>query len=131
MFYKSVAQIVHVELAHGVGIFLGLGMIALFQELERHLREQGVGKHVLLRLGDALGLFAIFGHLGLNQIGGTAGNDFGIADALFANVLIDLAGQTAILAAQQTLGLLGDHLVALAAQHVQARRNTYPRRWPA
>ena len=41
-----------------------------------------------------------------------------VANALFAHFLVHGSGQTAVFAAQQALGFLGDHLIALAAQDV-------------
>ena len=66
-----------------------------------------------------LALGAELVHLGLQQVGGAAGDDLVAADGLLAHFLVDLAGQLAVLAAEQALGLLGNHLVALAGQHVQ------------
>ncbi len=60
-------------------------------------------------------------HLGLDKVGGAAGDDLVIAYALLADLLVHRAGQLAVLASQEALGLFGDHLVPLAGQYVQHR----------
>ena len=89
-----------------------------FHELARDLREQGVGQNVLLAAGDVLGLLAVLRQLWLEQVSRAAGDDLVIANALAADFLIYFTGQLAVFAAEQALGFLRDHLVALTGDDV-------------
>ena len=94
--------------------------VAAVDELGCDLREQRKGEHVLLALGEVLVLLAVLGKLGLQKVGGAAGDDvLGLDARLGADLFVDGSGQLAVFAAQHGLGLLGDHLVALAGDDVQ------------
>lgn len=49
--------------------------VAAVDELGCDLREQREGEHVLLALGEVLVLLAVLGKLGLQKVGGAAGDD--------------------------------------------------------
>ena len=124
LFVGLSAEVLDIELADRIGIgglllgLCGLRVVAGFHELARDLREQGVGQNVLLAAGDVLGLLAVLRQLRLEQVSRAAGDDLVIADALAADFLIHLARQLAVLAAEQALGFLRDHLVALTGDDV-------------
>ena len=82
------------------------------QELGGHLGEQGQRQHVLLRLGDVLELLFIGFQLRGDVVRRTAGDDlFRIDASQRPDLRVHLTGQCAVLAPQQSLGLLGEGLV--------------------
>ena len=125
LFVGLSAEVLDIELADRIGIgglllgLCGLRVGAGFHELARDLWEQGVGQNVLLAAGDVLGLLAVLRQLRLEQVSRAAGDDLVIADALTADFLIYFTGQLAVLAAEQALGFLRDHLVALTHDDVK------------
>ena len=99
---------------------LGRAQVAAVDELGRDLREQRERKHVLLAFCKVLEFLAVLRKLRLQKVGGAAGDDvLGLNAGFGTHLVTDLAGQLTIFAAQHGLGLLGDHLVALAGDDVQ------------
>ena len=96
-----------------------MARVAQLDELLRHLREEGEGEHILLAAGEALVLLAVLRQLRLNEVGGAAGDDvFGLDAGFGAHLLVDRAGQLAVLAAQHGTGFLREVLVALTEDNV-------------
>ena len=95
------------------------------QELGGHLGKQGQRQHVLLRLGDVLELLFVGFQLRGDVVRRTAGDDRLRVDACQRpDLRVHLAGQRAVLAPQQSLGLLGEGLV-LAHDDVHHRLGAY------
>ena len=98
--------------------------IALIEELGSDLREHCVGQHVLF-LRCPLGSFSLqFVHLGSKRVGKAAGNGLLVAKDLLGELGLDGSGSLAVVAVDQTLELLGNHLVALAHDDVEHRLRT-------
>ena len=93
--------------------------VALLEELGRNLREHGVGQDVLL-LDSVLGGFSLqFLHLGLEGVGKAAGDGLLTLQDEVAEFLLDGRGGLAVIAMDQALELLGDHLVTLTHDDVK------------
>ena len=93
--------------------------IALFEELGSNLREHSVGQNVLF-LDGILGSFSLqLVHFGGKGISKAAGNGLFALQNKVAEFLLDGSGSLAVVAMDQTLELLGDHLVALAHDDVE------------
>ena len=103
-----------------------MGTVSPGQELGGHLGEQRQAQHVLLALGEVLVLRLILLQLGLQQVRRTAGDDLvGLDAGLGPDRLVDLAGQSAVLALQDGPGLLGEGLVPLAHDDVHHGLGTH------
>ena len=88
--------------------------ITLFEELGSNLREHSVGQNVLF-LDGILGSFGLqLVHFGGKGISKAAGNGLFALQNKVAEFLLDGSGSLAVIAMDQALELLGDHLVALA-----------------
>ena len=88
--------------------------VALLKELGRDLREHGVGQNVLLLDGVLGGLGLQLLHLGLKGVGKAAGDRLLALQDEVTELLLNGRGGLAVIAVDQALELLGDHLVALA-----------------
>ena len=104
--------------------------MAVFEELQARLREQRHGEHVvdgvfgkrdalLLRLAFDVGFQR--GQLRLQQVGRAAGHRVGAVEHPRLQGGVHRGRGAAVLALQDTGGLLRDGFVALAAQHVEHR----------
>ena len=113
-----------VGVVHMIAVHALLFGIALIEELGSDLREHCVGQHVLF-LRCPLGSFSLqFVHLGSKRVGKAAGNGLLVAKDLLGELGLDGSGSFAVVAVDQTLELLGDHLVALAHDDVEHRLRT-------
>ena len=93
--------------------------IALFEELGGNLREHSVGQDVFLLDGVLGGLSLQLVHLGLQRVGKAAGDGLLALQDKVAELLLDGSGSLAVVAMDQALELLGDHLVALTHDDVK------------
>ena len=108
-----------IGVVHMVAVHALLLGIALFKELGCHLREHCVGQHILF-LRCPLGSFCLqLVHLRSQSISKAAGNGLLVAQDLLGELGLDGSGSLAVITVDQTLELLGDHLVALAQDHVE------------
>ena len=85
LFYRKLYRI---SLVCGVGLgYVNTGLLCLtvLEEIGSYLREQSVGKNILLLLNPLLALLTELRKLGLNQVCGSAGDRCNIADALLLN----------------------------------------------
>ena len=93
--------------------------IALLEELGCDLREHCVGQHVLF-LSSPLGSFRLqLVHLRSKGICKAAGDGLLVAQDLLGELGLDGSGSLAVIAMDQALELLGNHLVALAQDDVE------------
>ena len=93
--------------------------VALLKELGRDLREHGVGQNVLLLDGVLGGLGLQLLHLGLKGVGKAAGDRLLAFQDEVTELLLNGRGGLAVIAVDQALELLGDHLVALTHDDVK------------
>ena len=108
-----------IGVVHMVAVHALLLGIALFKELGCHLREHCVGQHILF-LRCPLGSFCLqLVHLRSQSISKAAGNGLLVAQDLLGELGLDGSGSLAVITVDQTLELLGDHLVALAQDHIE------------
>ena len=85
LFYRKLYRI---SLVCGIGLgYVNTGLLCLtvLEEIGCNLREQSVGKNILLLLDPLLALLTELRKLGLNQVCRSAGDRCNIADALLLN----------------------------------------------
>ena len=93
--------------------------IALLKELGSDLREHGVGQDILLLNGVLGGLSLQLIHLRGQSVGKAAGDGLLTLQDEVAELLLDGRRGLAVIAVDQTLELLGDHLVTLTHDNVK------------
>ena len=106
-------------------VHLGLLSLSVFEELLCYLREQGVGQHILILLFPPGALFLKLRQLRRDQVCRSAGNGSLIADDLLLHFRIKRLYSLTELTKHDLLGLLRNHLIALAGNHIHNCLCTY------
>ena len=97
---------------------LSLG-VALLKELGSDLREHGVGQDVLFLRSPLCSLSLQLVHLRCEGVSKAAGDGLLVAEDLLGELGADGSRSLAVVAVDEALELLGDHLVALAQDDVE------------
>ena len=108
-----------IGVVHMVAVHALLLGIALLEELGGDLREHSVGQDVLFLNRPLCSLSLQLVHLGSEGVSKAAGDGLLVAQDLLGELGLDGSGSLAVIAMDQALELLGDHLVALAQDDVE------------